>query len=153
MQLSRSHPVAGSDVCVSALGHAEIPKLDLPGRGEEHIGRIDVAVHEAKWVAGAGLRLVKVGESLEDLEDDVNRHLEGKSLSAAPQCLHQGAKVTAHQEFDRDEGSAERLADFQSLDQIRVREQAHQIRLVVKRLQRGALAHQLEGNLDLLAAL
>src|ERR1700687_1443496 len=119
MQLSRRHPVAGSDVRVSALGHAEISKLDLSGRGEEHVGRIDVAVHEAKWVASAGFRLVKVGESFEDLEDDVNRHLEGKSLLAAPQCLHQGAKVTAHQEFDRDEGSAERLADLQPLDQVR----------------------------------
>ena len=106
---------------VRRLGDAEIDDLHLAIVGEEHVLRVDVAVHDLERRAGVILQVVRVLERREDLADHPQVHRAGEGavaelLAPPDHALERAALEVLH----RHEVAPVLLADLVRLHDVRV---------------------------------
>jgi hypothetical protein len=71
-ELALDPPGLGAELRRLRLGDAEVDDLDLAGEGHQHVGRRDVAVDQAEWMARLVGLAVRVVERLAQLEQQAH---------------------------------------------------------------------------------
>ena len=109
---------------------AEVGELDVAGLVDEHVGRRDVAVHQAERPAGLVGHGVRVHERVGHLQ----HHLDGGRVADAGAAMAQHAQHArqrrAVDQLHRQVELAAVLADVEQGDDVRVHQPRRQPRLV-----------------------
>src|SRR4051812_19811067 len=128
------------------LGDAEVAELDLAEAGDEEVRRRDVAVDDVQVQARGPARIVRVPESVEDAANDVERERDRQEDLALPAAGEDETEIAAVDVLHRDVDRLSHETRLQHLDDVRMLEQARDVRLHGEEIDRFRIDRELRGE-------